>query len=235
MTATGTGSDGTGTAVEIEFTIDDATYPFVSASERASGPVELVEMVPRDGERYAEFFTIPGVDTDDVLAAAEDYQDLSATCLSERDGVGLFEFVVSGNCPARRLAELGAIPRQVRGVDGAGRIVADVPPGYDATTVIDRFLDAVPAADLARKRERDSLSAPFSRATVDRVADGRLTDRQREVLVTAYDAGYYDWPRRASGADVADDLGITSATFSELIHAAERNLLATLFDRTGHV
>jgi len=230
MTDTGGGSERSATAVEVEFTIDDATYPFVSASERASGPVELVEMVPRADDRYAEFFTVPGIEADDVLGVAGEFEDLTATCLTEHEDGGLYEFVVSDNCPARRLATLGAIPRQVRGVDGNGRVVAMVPPGYDAAAVVEQFLDAVPAADLVRKQARDSLQLPFSRATIDRVADGRLTDRQREVLETAYDAGYYDWPREASGADVAADLEITPATFSEHIQAAERKLIGFLLD-----
>jgi len=41
--------------------------------------------------------------------------------------------------------------------------------------------------------------------------------------------GYYEWPRDCTGQDVADELGITSATFSEHVFAAERKILAFLF------
>jgi predicted DNA binding protein len=50
-------------------------------------------------------------------------------------------------------------------------------------------------------------------------------------LSVAFEAGYYDWPRGCTGEDVAEELGITSATFSEQIHAAERNLLSAVFGR----
>jgi len=56
-----------------------------------------------------------------------------------------------------------------------------------------------------------------------------LTNRQQEVLQTAFGMGYYEWPRDCTGQDVADELGITSATFSEHVFAAERKILAFLF------
>jgi len=225
-------SHGSGDAVEVEFEIHDADYPFVSASEAAAGPVELVEMIPRAGDEYAEFFTASGIDPVDVVDLAEDHDDLTASCLAEYDEGGLFEFVVSGNCPARRLAELGALPTDVRSVDGRGRIVAEIPPGHDAGATLETFLDEETGAELTRKQETDSITPPFSRTAVERELESRLTDRQREVLQVAFDAGYYDWPRECTGAEVADRLGITSATFSEHVHAAERKLIGLLLDET---
>jgi len=35
-----------------------------------------------------------------------------------------------------------------------------------------------------------------------------LTNRQQEVLQTAFGMGYYEWPRDCTGQDVADELGI---------------------------
>lgn len=52
-----------------------------------------------------------------------------------------------------------------------------------------------------------------------------LTDRQQEALLTAFEAGYYDTPRGASQSVVADALGITKATCSDLLHRAEGKLV----------
>lgn len=54
-----------------------------------------------------------------------------------------------------------------------------------------------------------------------------LTDRQREVLETAYDLGFYEIPREASTEDLAGELGIDPATASEHLQRAERNLLTS--------
>lgn len=58
----------------------------------------------------------------------------------------------------------------------------------------------------------------------------RLTDRQREVLETSYEMGYFEHPKRANGAEVADALDIAPATFSELLAAAQAKLLEAIVD-----
>lgn len=52
-------------------------------------------------------------------------------------------------------------------------------------------------------------------------AEGLLTDRQREVFLTALDAGYYAVPREASLTDVASLLEISKSTCSDVLHRAE--------------
>lgn len=52
-----------------------------------------------------------------------------------------------------------------------------------------------------------------------------LTDRQLEVIETAYDMGFYELPREASTEDIAGALDIDAATVSEHLQRAERNLL----------
>jgi DNA-binding CsgD family transcriptional regulator len=53
-----------------------------------------------------------------------------------------------------------------------------------------------------------------------------LTERQREVLETAYDLGFFDVPREATTAEVADAIGVDPSTAAEHLQRAERNLLA---------
>lgn len=53
----------------------------------------------------------------------------------------------------------------------------------------------------------------------------RLTDRQREMLVAAAEAGYYETPRMASLTEVAASMGIAKATASDLLHRAESTLV----------
>ncbi len=54
---------------------------------------------------------------------------------------------------------------------------------------------------------------------------GRLTARQREVLETAFEMGYFERPRRANATEVAAELGIGPSTFREHVSAAETKLL----------
>jgi hypothetical protein len=56
-------------------------------------------------------------------------------------------------------------------------------------------------------------------------ADRVLTGRQREVLTTAAQLGYYDTPRDATLTDVAARLDISKSNCSELLHRAEGHLV----------
>jgi HTH DNA binding domain len=58
---------------------------------------------------------------------------------------------------------------------------------------------------------------------------GALTPKQRETLVTAYRAGYYDVPRRANSSRVAASLGRGKATTVEHLRKAEKRLLDDIF------
>ena len=53
-----------------------------------------------------------------------------------------------------------------------------------------------------------------------------LTERQREVVRTAYDLGYYEVPRTVSSDEVAAELGLEPSTVTEHLQRAERNFLA---------
>ncbi|SEK90031.1 helix-turn-helix domain-containing protein [Haloferax larsenii] len=52
-----------------------------------------------------------------------------------------------------------------------------------------------------------------------------LTPRQREAVSTAKRYGYYNWPREVSAQELADELGVSKATFLEHLRKAEAKLI----------
>jgi predicted DNA binding protein len=56
--------------------------------------------------------------------------------------------------------------------------------------------------------------------------DQLLTDRQRECLTVAHNHGYFDVPRDATLAAVADTLGVDPSSASETIRRATRRVIA---------
>jgi len=73
------------------------------------------------------------------------------------------------------------------------------------------------------------LSSSGCKASLSRkrvVAGPRiLTERQEEVVVKALESGYYDFPRRVSGAELSKRLGVAQSTLSETLQRAERKLV----------
>ncbi|MFD1515007.1 helix-turn-helix domain-containing protein [Halomarina rubra] len=58
-----------------------------------------------------------------------------------------------------------------------------------------------------------------------------LTDRQREVLKTAFELGYYDVPRDATHESIARELDVATSTIDEHLRKAEARLFGTLLQR----
>lgn len=213
----------------LEFALTEPSYPFVAASE-GGAEVTLEEMLPRGEAGYGEFFSVDGCDPAALMEMAAAHDDIDADVLLEREDSGLFEFVVAENCPAVSLAEAGALPQTVEASDGEGRIRAEVPPDADAAEIAERFLAEHPDAALERKAQQSYSTPLFTPRELTSAIEAELTDRQREVLLAAHDAGYYDWPRDTSGQELAEEFGLTPPTLHDHLRAAERKLVSLVVE-----
>lgn len=223
-------ADGRGGVTVVEFELDDSDYPFVALSAEEGCRVSLERMLPRGEGTYAEFFNVVGADPDRVLAHARASDPVEPTLVERTEDGGLFEFMVEDFCPARELARHGAIPREVEGVDGDGRILVEIPVGTSVAEVVEGFLEDHPSARMTAKRTTDRMTPLFTQEELQRAMSERLTERQREVLTTAFELGYYEPSGGANGADVGEALGISASTVSQHLKAAERALVSILLE-----
>jgi GAF domain-containing protein len=192
-------------------------------------PVVLEAAVPRGDDEYVVF----GSAEPDDLAFVEELVDaqphwlefLHVESLEDQLSFG----ILLGDPPLMStLASVGG--RLVEAVIGESdlRIRFQLPHTADVSQTIDAVREAYPNTSLVSKQEttaqrttgRGGPSIPFE----------KLTARQLEALRTAYHAGYFDWPRAASGEEVAEMLDITSATFSQHLRSAERAVFESLLD-----
>lgn len=228
-----TTSGATGSAVELELELRDRDCFFVDASAVADCRVELEHMVNRSDDRLLEYFTVDGAPPDRVLDMTQAAGAIDEARLISRglDG-GLFEFVVSGECVTTTLADSGAIARSVLAEHGVGHIVAAVPAHIDVRAVVEQFRDHHPGTALTACRQSDEPVPVQTETGVHATMADRLTDKQREVLRTAYLSGYFCWPRRTTAEECADALGIAQPTFSQHIRAAQEKVIGRLFEAT---
>jgi predicted DNA binding protein len=91
---------------------------------------------------------------------------------------------------------------------------------------MDAVQDAYPEATMLRRRQV-TTETDRSRPTSALLDD--LTDRQRTTLEAAYHAGFFNWPRDASGEDVADSLQVSPPTFHQHLRKAEQKVFAGFF------
>ena len=129
----------------------------------------------------------------------------------------------------RAAAAVGGTIRSAT-VDGARtRFALELPETADVRDAVAQVQAVVPAATLLAQSERER------RPTTGGAPDGvlaRLTDRQREVLTAAYQAGFFEWPRDSTGEEVAAALDVTAPTLHAHLRKAQQAVLAGLLEHT---
>ena len=82
-------------------------------------------------------------------------------------------------------------------------------------------------------RSKQTLDQAAEHDLYSRFVD-ELTDRQLEVIQTAYYSGFFDSPREQTGEEVAETLGVSSTAFYRHIRTVQRKLFDTLFEDGSH-
>ena len=134
------------------------------------------------------------------------------------------------SCPCECLGRFGCPAARYVARDGVLTIVFHAADFEQLQAVIGDLRDRFPGVDIRRLVRSPTAGDPSDAVFVDR---GKLTDRQRQVLRAAFDAGYFERPRRANATELAADLGIDPSTFAEHLSAAQSKLLADLFEESG--
>ncbi|ELZ14291.1 PAS domain S-box [Halovivax asiaticus JCM 14624] len=106
--------------------------------------------------------------------------------------------------------------------DGDVGLTVQLSPHTDIRAFVDAMTDGYPQIDLL-SRTQVTRETPFA-------GDGEqpldsLTDQQRSSVEAAYFRGFFEWPRLASGEDVADSLDIAPSTFHQHLRKAESKLI----------
>jgi PAS domain S-box-containing protein len=164
-----------------------------------------------------------GVDADAVLEAVEGAGVVEARVVEEGADGCTVDLRAPESVPGYVVAA-GARPREVVADAGRARVVAEAPDGADVRSVVEAFTDATGAELVAKRRPDD--------AGEGRSISASLTEKQREALRTAAAMGYFDWPREHTAEEVADRLGVASATLHYHLRAAQRTLVGAALGAT---
>ncbi|MEF8779800.1 MAG: helix-turn-helix domain-containing protein [Haloferacaceae archaeon] len=167
--------------------------------------------------------------TEFVVDASSPPDDVPAELAFSYGDKQVFRFDHDGSagCPCECLGEFGCPPHRYVAGRGTLELVFHAADYAELQAVVAELRERYPDADVKRLVRSPTGETESDAVFVDR---GKLTDRQREVLRTAYEMGYFERPRRANATDVADALDITQSTFSEHMVAAQTKVLGDLFE-----
>lgn len=190
--------------------------------------IEFESVLPTDDGTYAAYgsTTPAGVETLRALAAAlPRWQELS---IRERAEDAAFA-IETRDPPLVSLA--AALGGRVTGTVFDGdtfRTTVHLPYDADVREFVERARTKYPEAEVVAQRHANRPNGPVD--ALGTVLDERLTDRQRVALEAAYVSGFFEWPRDATGEDVAESMGVSPATFHQHLREAQRRIVTELFD-----
>lgn len=219
-------SDG---IVELEFRIGPSDLAVVRAASQLDADLTVESVVPQADGNNRVFFTVRGTEADRALAVAREIPETkSVTLIASTDEGHTFEAVATEGGLMGTIVDHGGVPRRLTASGSDGRVVVDLPRSADVREFVETFKTRYGNAELVARRERDRSIR--TRGGFLAAFEDRLTDRQREVLRTAYFAGFFESPRQQTGEEIGGLLGISQPTFNDHLRTGQRKLLELLYE-----
>jgi predicted DNA binding protein/DNA-binding NarL/FixJ family response regulator len=217
------------TALELEFRLDGRAAELLTLTKHHDSVLEF-DTIIRSDRGLLVYGKAEGLTRDAFQEAAEGsplIDDLRILSSGQRSYE--FEFLTSGfDALDTAIAPHGGHLDSATIANGEFRFMVEFPPGRDKRQLVDLIESNCEGATLRAHRtvQTEEPGIPDTRS----VFLDRLTEKQRAALKTAYQAGYFEWPRATSGDEIAELLGITQATFSQHFRAAEREFFSAVFE-----
>lgn len=217
------------TLVELTVHLECDSF-FTRVAAAADCQITYEGLAAHDGDESRLFFTTTDASSEAVLAVLDDLVAVSdARLVSAFDDECLFEVTVAEETLPARLARHGGRLRSVQADGDTLELVVDVPPATDVREFLDMLEEEYAAVELLGRRDIER-SIQTRQEFLEYLLD-KLTDRQLEVLRTAYYAGFFEWPRASTGEEIAEMLGVTQPTVNRHLRLGQQRLLDALLER----
>ncbi len=213
---------------ELEVAIETPGTFLNAVSSAAGQPVTYREITPEPGGSARVLFALDDPPVDEIIALEEEFVTVDSLTHIERGGEHLFRATLSGQTVAATLLDCGAIPRSVVAEAGETRAVLRLSREIDVRVFLERVRQQYPETELLTRTDVERSQAEA--AAMATAIEEKLTDRQREVLVTAYESGFFESPRETTGEQLAELLDLSQPTVTHHLREAQRRLYAAMLD-----
>lgn len=213
--------------VELTLELDSSDALLGQLARETDSTVTYEGLASHTDEETRLFVSVADCEPAAAETVLEDLVSVREHRLVSDDDGALFEITVGGETLPSLLVRHGGNPRSLVVSPAGTEVVVDVPTATNVREFVEMLRSAYPSVELVGRRtvERDSHTGQELAASL---LEG-LTDRQLEVLRTAYFAGFFEWPRTSTGEDVAAMLGVTQPTVNRHLRLGQQRLLTQLF------
>ncbi|MFB6205366.1 MAG: bacterio-opsin activator domain-containing protein [Haloglomus sp.] len=208
--------------VELAFAFEGESVALSRAARAADVTGHLHGAIPRADDTTLCYVTVDRGDVDQLVAAVRETDGID--CVERLDhAADRVQVVTSDPVPNTIVAEHGGNVTEVEVSPSGITLTARFPGDTAFDPVLAELRSRFGLVTMDYRSESPSGTAQDAPLTA-------LTDRQREVLEATFHAGYFEWPRGQNASEIAERLGVSRQAYQQVLRAAERNLLATLFE-----
>jgi len=214
----------------VEVTIDDPTFVLSRLARDAGCTLSYQGGVQQSTEGNDVFVTVNDGSVAEVADVASELVGINEVQQISADGEGgVLRLRLTQPFLALELADHGAIFREATADPTTTTLVIDIPESINVQTITQLIRETFAGVELRAKQ------------TLDRTAEHNLysefldsvTERQLEVIRTAYYSGFFESPRENTGEEVAETLGISPPAFYRHARTVQRKLFAALFEENN--
>lgn len=200
--------------------------PLAALTDVEGATVTLDQVLPlSDGA--VSYYTTEGLDSESVLASLDAVGlDVDARVLGQVDDTAWFEFRGYDSPVSTLATEFGGRIVRAHFEGGEVEFVVEVPAGTDVRALVTTVEQLVPDVTVVAQEHRHRPDT--SHRDVLTTLGEDLTDRQQTALELAVYSGYFEWPRRTTGEQLAALLEVHPSTFHYHLRVAERKLFHAL-------
>jgi hypothetical protein len=220
------------TVTNLELQVTDRADPFVDVSATHACRFVFRGVAPARDGNVTCYVHVTDVDATPLREGLRRCSAVTGHRVVDDCGETLvLEVTVQDDALVLALADGSARILDFVAADGAADVSLEVAPGVDPRTVLEAVERGFPETDLLAKRTDQRRRASTERFSTE--LSTALTDRQQTIIATAYNAGYYRWPRESTAEEIAEAVDLAPPTLHEHVRDAEAKLLEAYFEEVA--
>lgn len=202
-----------------EFSVNGMNAWINDISQKYLVTVRIIDCIPWGARGGQAIFEIEGSRGRAMymIKDIKEHPDITSIDMSPPEGGRLRGMVGMNNCAIIRLMLSAGCFLESAVAHGDGKVRFRVAVGSEGSL-----------SELFHTLEARGINAELLSLSRTDECD-QLTEKQERVVRLALEKGYFDTPRRITAKELARTLGITPATFGDMLKRGERNLLRSYF------
>ncbi|MFC6722902.1 bacterio-opsin activator domain-containing protein [Halobium palmae] len=214
----------------VKFAIEDPKFVLSRLAQDGKCTLSYQGGVQQSTEGSYVFVTVEDRAVNDVADAASKLVGIDEVQQISVGGEGgVLRLRLTQPFLALELADHGAVFREATANPTTTTLVIDIPDSIDVRTITQLVQETFSTVEL---RSKQTLDQTIEHNLYSKFLE-KLTERQFEVIQTAYYSGFFESPRESTGEEVAETLGISPPAFYKHARTVQRKLFTTLFEENN--